>query len=102
MNYVFIYGLTHSKPTPVNPPDWFDEGMGNPTPPHKQSWQVANISGKPVKWYQADGGSGADFPSYKTVDFSLTAPDGRVGNYRIEVSSDSKKKAADWIRRVNW
>lgn len=55
-----------------------------------------------MKWYQSAGDSGADFPSYETVDFTLTAPDGRTGHYRVEVSTDSPLKAADWIKRVNW
>ncbi len=102
LNYFFIFGVTHPKPTPAVPPDWFEEDLGRPTPPHKQEWQTAKILRKTVKWYQADGGTGADFPNFNTVAFSLTAPDGRTGSYRIVASCISKKNAADWIQRVNW
>lgn len=102
LNYFFIFGLTTAKAAPVTPPEWHEDDLGRPTPGHKQEWQTAKISGQAIKWYQADGGSGTDFPCYKTVDFSLTAPDGRVGKYRIVASCTSKKSAADWIPRVNW
>ena len=107
LNFVIIKSLTEMKATPENPPDWkeaHEDPMGTtPAPaPHKQSWKHTTILGKPVKWYQADGGSGADFPAYRTTDFSLTAPDGRTGFYRIDVCSDSSGKAADWIHRVSW
>ena len=102
LNYFFIYGLTRAKAAPKTPPAWHEDDLGKPTPEHKQEWQTATILGKTVKWYQADGGSGADFPSFQTVDFSLTAPDGRVGYYRIVANCTSKKDAADWIQRVNW
>ncbi len=102
LNYFFIYGCTSAQPVPKTPPEWSADGAGEAMPSHKQEWQMAKILGKAVKWYQADGGSGADFPSYQTVDFSMTAPDGRVGIYRIIASSTSKKSAGDWIARVNW
>jgi hypothetical protein len=107
LNYVFIYGLVKPEPVPATPPDWkeesFNDATGFPTIiPHKQSWRETTILGKPVKWYQNDSGGGADFPCYKTVDFSLTAPDGRIGHYRVSVCSDTEAKAADWIKRVDW
>lgn len=104
LNYVILQGLLEASPAPATPPDWSDEDPTgeNAAPRHKQSWRLTSILGTPVKWYQSAGESGADFPSYETVDFSLTAPDGRTGHYRVEVSTDSALKAQDWIRRVNW
>jgi hypothetical protein len=102
LNYVIIHGLLKATPAPATPPDWSDEDLERTPPSHKQSWRLTNILGRRVRWYQSAGGSGADFPSYETVDFSLTTPDGRTGHYRIEVSSDSLLKAEDWIKRVDW
>ena len=102
LNYVIIQGLLEASPAPATPPDWSDEDLESTAPSHKQSWRFTSILGTPVKWYQSAGESGADFPSYETVDFSLTASDGRTGYYRVEVSTDSAPKAADWIKRVNW
>lgn len=107
LNFVIIEGLTKMEPVPANPPDWEEphddpEGTTPAPAPHKQAWRHTTIAGVPVKWFQADGGSGADFPAYRTVDFAATAPDGRAGRYRITVCSDEDRKAADWIHRVNW
>lgn len=105
LNFVVIRSLTKMEPSPATPPDW-EEASGDPEmtalPAHKQAWRQTNILGKPVKWYQRDGGSGADFPAYRTEDFSLTSPDGRTGYYRITVDSDAESKTADWINRVSW
>lgn len=107
LNFVIIHGLTQAKPVPPQPPAWQEEV----SPPdqdtlrvvrHPQQWRHTTILGTPVKWFQNDGGSGADFPCYKTTDFTLTAPDGRTGAYRVEVCSASAADAADWIKRVNW
>lgn len=107
LNFVVIQSLTKMNPAPAAAPDWEEahddpEGTTPAPPPHKQSWKHTTILGQPVKWYQADGGSGADFPAYRTTDFSLTTADGRTGIYQITVTSDSGTKAADWIHRVNW
>lgn len=103
LNYVIIQGLLEATQAPATPPGWSEKDpTGEAAPRHKQSWRLTNILGSPVGWYQSDGGRGADFPTYETVDFSLTAPDGRTGHYRVRVSSDSSAKAEDWIRRVNW
>ncbi len=107
LNFVIIHSLIEMKPTPATPPDWAEahydpEGLSPAPPAHQQSWKKTTILGKAVKWYQEDGGSGADFPGYRTEDFSLTSPDGRTGYYRITVCTDSENKAADWIHRVGW
>ena len=107
LNFVIIKSLSEMKQVPENPPDWeeaYEDPMGTrPAPPsHKQSWRHTMILGKPVKWYKNDDGSGADFPAYRTVDFPLTAPDGRTGFYRIVVCADSPEKAEQWICRVGW
>jgi hypothetical protein len=105
LNFVIINGLTKMEPGPATPPDW-EEATGDPEmgapAAHTQAWRHTSILGKPVKWYQTDGGGGADFPGYQTEDFSLTAPDGRTGFYRITVCSDSESKTTDWIHRVGW
>lgn len=105
LNYVFLHSQAMGEPVPAQPKDWV-EGSGDPSGEglkyHKQTWRYANILGQRVKWYQEDGGSGADFPCYKTVDFPLTAPDGSQAYYRVEVCADSEANAADWIRRVSW
>lgn len=106
LNFVFIHGLVNPSATPSQAPDVEDYGPvmeGGAEPKRtKQQWRTADVLGHPVKWYQHDTGGGADFPCYKTVDFALTAPDGRKGHYRIEVCADSETKAAQWIRKVNW
>lgn len=107
LNFVIIESLARLSPTPAKAPDWEEpyedpEGTTPPPAPHPQEWRRTSILGQPVRWYQNDGGSGADFPCYKTVDFALTAPDGRSGFYRISVCSDSTAKAATWIHQVSW
>ena len=107
LNFLIIESLAQMKTAPTSPPDWEEphddpEGTTPAPPAHKQSWRHTTILGQPVKWYQADGGSGADFPAYRTVDFQLTAADGRTGFYHITVCSDLETKAADWIHRVGW
>lgn len=107
LNFVIIRSLAKIEPSPATPPDWEEphedpEGTTPAPAPHQQSWKHTSIVGKPVKWYQEDGGSGADFPGYRTEDFSLTSPDGRTGCYRISVCSDTESKAAGWIHRVGW
>lgn len=103
LNFVFIHGLVNPSAAPSQAPDIEEYGpIDGPVTLTKQSWRSAVILGSSVKWYQHDTGGGADFPCYKTVDFALTAPDGRKGHYRIEVCADSETKAAQWIRKVNW
>ncbi|MFT4176682.1 MAG: hypothetical protein QM627_08485 [Luteolibacter sp.] len=105
LNFVHIYGMTRGEPVPAKPKDWeeqYDNGYTLAIRYNKQSWRTMSILGKSVKWYQNDGGSGADFPCYKTVDFELTDPNGRKGFYRIESCAISAKDAASWMRRVNW
>lgn len=107
LNYVFIQGLAKALPVPASPPDWTEEIWNDQTGAvslayHKQPWRDASILGTRVKWYQNDAGGGADFPCYKTTDFTLTDPNGRTGQYRISVCTTSAGEAADWIHRVNW
>lgn len=106
LNYVFVHGLANPAPVPATPPDMQEDTFTDKGEPvsihHKQSWRTTTIAGQKVKWYQNDAGGGADFPCYKTVDFALTAPDGRTGHYRVEVCAESETKAAEWIRMVGW
>ncbi len=107
LNYVFIQGLAKAEPVPASPPDWteevWDDRKGTLSLAyHKQPWREATILGTRVKWYQNDSGGGADFPCYKTTDFTLTDPNGKTGHYRISVCATSAASAADWIPRVNW
>ncbi|MFT3991436.1 MAG: hypothetical protein QM680_08490 [Luteolibacter sp.] len=106
LNFVFIYGLVRAEPVPAKPKDWEEETHDPGELPglryHKQSWRTVSVLGKSVKWYQNDGGSGADFPCYKTVDFALTAPDGRKGFYRIEVCATTAAEAATLMRKASW
>lgn len=106
LNYVFIHGVMKPSPVPDTAPDMQEDSFAHNGEPvsthHKQSWRQATVLGKGVKWYQNDAGGGADFPCYKTVDFPLTAPDGRSGHYRIEVCTDEESKAAEWITKVSW
>lgn len=107
LNFVMVRSLVRMEPTPAHPPDWEEaysdpEGIRPAPAPHHQSWKLARILGQSVKWYQNDGGSGADFPSYKTVDFPLTAPDGRKGIYQVEICTDSPAKASGWLQRLSW
>ena len=107
LNFVMIHGLTSMQPPPTSPPDWVEasedpEGTRPAPAVHRQSWGRVDILNVPVKWYQADGGSGADFPCYKTVDFALTAPNDRAGFYRIEICAETAPLAACWFERVNW
>jgi|GEM_PF-3381601 len=107
LNYLFIHGMLEGEAAPATAPPWseesFDDKTGYPKMiRHPQEWQTSTILGKSVKWYQNDGGGGADFPLYKTVDFPAKSPDGRVGYYRIEVATTSTARAADLIKRVNW
>lgn len=107
LNYVFIQGLAKADPVPATPPDWteevWDDRKGTLSLAyHKQPWRETTILGTRVKWYQNDSGGGADFPCYKTVDFTLTGPDGRTGAYRISVCTTNAEEATDWITRVNW
>lgn len=105
LNFVSVCSLTKGERAPVVPPRW-EEASGDPmgpaAPSHTQPWRSSIILSQPVRWYQADGGSGADFPTYKTVDFQATAPDGRSGWYRVEVQSTRDTEVADQIKRVNW
>lgn len=105
LNFVSIYSMTSGSPAPATPPTW-EEASGDPfgpaAPIHSQKWRNATIVGKKVKWYKSDDGGGADFPSYKTVDFSAASPKGGRGHYRIQISTDVEKKAAEWFPRVNW
>jgi len=107
LNFVFVDGLVNPPPVPATPPQWseesFNEKKGEPELIyHSQNWRQTQIMGKSVRWYQNDGGSGADFPAYRTVPFQLTAPDGRTATYRVEVCSTSAEQAGKWIRQVGW
>lgn len=107
LNYVFIQGLAKAEPVPATPPDWTEEVWDDrkgilSLAYHKQPWRETTILGTRVKWYQNDSGGGADFPCYKTVDFTLTNAEGKTGHYRISVCATSAGNAADWINRVNW
>ncbi|MGC4013525.1 MAG: hypothetical protein QM755_03250 [Luteolibacter sp.] len=105
LNFVTICSMSSGERAPVVPPQW-DEATGDPmspgTPSHSQKWRSSIILGQQVRWYQVDGGTGADFPRYKTVDFQATGPDGRSGWYRVEVEATRDAEVMDWINRVNW
>lgn len=53
----------------------------------KQSWKYTIIDGKTVRWYQADQGSGADFPQFKTEPFAVTTASGKTEYYVVMVSN---------------
>ena len=107
LNMVMVESLPGAVPVPAIPPPvrFAVEAPGEPhgaVRERPQPWRTTTILGHPVRWFQVDEGSGADFPAYETVVFPLTHPDGRSGYYRVRVLAEDAASAAKWISKVNW
>lgn len=99
-----IYGSPKPFPALATPPDLSYETMVNDeltalTKP--QSFRSTSILGKPVRWFVESEGGGADGVYSTTEGFSLTAPDGRTGHYRIVIESVSNAAPARF-REAGW
>jgi len=66
--------------------------------PYKQKWRHAVIAGQPVRWYQNDEGSGADFPMFKTENFAITTSRGTTEYYQVLVSSGMQ---GDYVSQID-
>ncbi len=66
----------------------------------KQSWKYTVIDGKPVRWYQVDEGSGADFPQFRTEPFAVTTAKGKTEYYVVMVSNGMKDNYVQQIDQM--
>ena len=101
---LICYSLTSPVSNPSTPPPWSESSydpLGNrPEILHPQEWRQATVAGQSVRWFKADDGSGADFPTYSTVCFSHTDPSGRTGYYIVHAWSDSPENAGQLMRKA--
>jgi hypothetical protein len=83
---LMIHGMTGSLPKLSSPPPVGGQRMVNDTLSgyeEKQEWRKVRVLGEEIRWFQESDGGGADGAWFSTEGFSLEAPDGRKGYYRL-------------------
>jgi hypothetical protein len=89
LNDMLIRKVGGPGPVMIEPPLVQTMAEGDPAQqkkPYKQKWRHTLIAGQPVRWYQNDEGSGADFPMFKTENFAITTSRGTTEYYQVLVS----------------
>lgn len=99
-----IYGSPKPMPVLTDPPlvsyeDLVNDELTGLTRP--QAWETTVILGRSVRWFKEADGGGADGDYWSTEGFSVTAADGRSGNYRLVIESITKAAPARF-REVGW
>jgi len=105
-NRLVIYGSQKAFPELLTPPKLKSSEMVNgelATVERPQLWRPIMIAGGKGVYCKESTGGGADGTYYITSGFSRTAPDGRVGYYRIVVEAgDNESAVVDRISSVGF
>lgn len=104
---LMIHGMAQPLPKLSKPPLLGGEHMVRDTLTgyrKEQEWRKVGILGEQVRWFQESASSGADGAYFSTEGFTLKAPDGRKGHYRLvaEHGDDSSAEVARWFGSVSF
>ena len=102
-----IHGMATPLPRLSRPPLLSGEHMVRDTLTgygKKQEWREVTILGEEVRWFQESASSGADGAYFSTEGFTLKAPDGRKGYYRLvaEHGDTATTDVARWFGSVSF
>ena len=104
---LMIHGMAEPLPKLSSPPLLAGEEMRNNTLAgyqREQEWRTVSVLGDKVRWFQESAGGGADGAYFSTEGFSLKAPDGRKGHYRLvaEQGSEAPEDVVRWFGSVSF
>lgn len=103
---LMIHGVVKPLPKLSAPPllggeEMVDDQLTGFTRP--QSWRQVQVLDSKVRWYQESTAGGADGAYYSTEGFTLKAPDGRKGHYRLVAEyGDDTEAVARWFGSVSF
>lgn len=104
---LMIHGMAEPLPKLSTPPKLGGEEMHNNTLTgfeREQEWRTVTVVEEKVRWYQESAADGADGAYFSTEGFTLKAPDGRKGHYRLvaENGGDGAEAVARWFGSVSF
>ncbi len=104
---LMIHGMIKPLPKLSKPPLMGGEEMVRDTLTgyrRPQEWRKLSILGEQVRWFQESASSGADGAYFSTEGFTLKAPDGRKGYYRLQAEhgDDASAEVARWFGSVSF
>lgn len=102
---LMIHGMAQPLPKLSKPPLLGGEHMVRDTLTgyqKEQEWRQVSILGEEVRWFQESASGGADGAYFSTEGFTLKAPDGRKGHYRLvaEHGDNATADVARWFGSV--
>ncbi len=83
---LMIRGMAEPLPKLSSPPPLRGDRVESNTlspEPVKQEWRETSIQGEEVRWFQESAATASAAPLYGTEGFTLKAPDGRKGHFRL-------------------
>ncbi|MCW1925964.1 hypothetical protein OKA05_25620 [Luteolibacter arcticus] len=107
---LIIHGMAEPLPKLSSPPKLGGEDMRNNNTlagdqrEREQEWRTVTVLEEKVRWYQESAGGGADGAYFSTEGFTLKAPDGRKGHYRLvaENGGNAAEAVARWFSSVSF
>ena len=104
---LMIHGMAEPLPSLSSPPKLGGEEMRNNTLTgyeREQEWRTVTIQEEKVRWFQESASGGADGAYFSTEGFTLKAPDGRKGHYRLvaEHGDDAREAVQRWFGSVSF
>lgn len=104
---LMIHGMAGPLPRLSKPPLMGGEKMVRDTLTgyeQEQEWRSVSIVGEDVRWFQESASGGADGAYFSTEGFTLKAPDGRKGHYRLvaEHGDTATADVARWFGSVSF
>ncbi len=104
---LIVHGMAEPLPKLSSPPLLAGEEMRNNTLAgyqREQEWRSVSVLGEKVRWYQESASGGADGSYFSTEGFSLKAPDGRKGHYRLvaEHGDNAAEDVTRWFGSVSF
>jgi hypothetical protein len=104
---LMIHGMTSPLPKLSAPPRFGGEKMVRDTLTgyeQEQEWRHVTVLGEDVRWFQESASGGADGAYFSTEGFTLKAPDGRKGHFRLVAEHGDKATAdvARWFGSVSF
>ena len=104
---LMIHGMAEPLPKLSSPPKLAGEEERNNTLTgyeRDQPWRTVTVQEQKVRWYQESAGGGADGAYFSTEGFTLKAPDGRKGHYRLvaENGDDAAEAVVRWFGSVSF
>jgi hypothetical protein len=104
---LMIHGMVEPLPKLSSPPPLSGAGMRNNTLAgyqREQEWRTVRVLGEKVRWFQQSAGGGVSGAFFSTEGFTLKAPAGRKGHYRLvaEHGAGSLEDVERWFGSVSF